>query len=501
MSKRLRQFDWYSVVRARTCEHSKNMGRYLELDYTRWVGTRMVSSPYRAYVPCALNGWAPSVQPHVRKLVRLAESRMADANRLDVSGSPTLRLLLTRAEGLATSSVENIRTTMRSLSLLESLRGRRRAETDRKDRLALGSVHMNTEAMTLAAHADGDVTVRDIERLHRILFTDTEDGFDAGRLRSEQVWIGSGQRTPAGAQFVPPPHTDVPALMQDLSEYISDRTVWAPAVVKAAVVHAQFETIHPFTDGNGRIGRALTNLVLRRDGHLGVPVPLSAAIDARRQDYYDSLQASRSFIGDRSDDERSASMTASIEFTADAVVVACDYAAAVARCVADWEHRCSQVPSRQWSSADQILRVMRTAPASTLPFLVEHTGLNKRTAERAVGRLTGLGLLAEHRDYETGVRVLEAPELLNVTDNRDALITEAWRLHLDGHANIPERLHELAGRGDLPASSGGIRTSPDGTVDVAKLSASRRAPRCGHIGARSRKPCMRRAGHTGNHAY
>ena len=482
------------------------MGRYLELDYTRWVGTGMVSSPYRAYVPCVLNGWFPSVQPHVRELVRLAERRIADANRLDCSGSPSLRLVLTRAEGLATSSVENIRTTMRSLSLLESLRGRRRAETDRTDRLTLGSVHMNTEAMTLAASANSDVTVRDIEQLHRILFTDSVDRFDAGRLRSEQVWIGSGQRTPTNAHFVPPPHTELPALMNDLAEYISDRTVWAPAVVKAAIVHAQFETIHPFTDGNGRIGRALTNLVLRRDGHLQVPVPLSAAIDARRQEYYDSLQESRLFIGDRSDDERSDSMMASVEFTADAVVVACDYATAVARCVADWERKCNQVPSRQRFSADEILRVIRTAPAATLPFLVERSGLNERTAARAVSRLTGLGLLAEHRDHESGVRVFEARELLNVADNRDTLIAEGWRLHLDGQANIPDRLHELAGSHKQTAPPDGTRPSPDHIVEADRHAADgpsgpSRAPRCGHMGARSRKPCQRRAGHTGNHAY
>ncbi|WP_419945005.1 Fic family protein [Candidatus Poriferisodalis sp.] len=482
------------------------MGRYLELDYTRWVGTSMVSSPFRAYVPCALKGWVPSVQPHVRELVRLAERRIADANRLDISGSPTLHLLLTRAEGLATSSVENIRTTMRSLSLLDSLRGRRRAETDRKDRLTLGSVHMNTEAMSLASRADADVSVGDIERLHRILFTDTEDQFDAGQLRKEQVWIGSGQRTPVGAHFVPPPHTEVPALMSDLSDYISDCTVWAPAVVKAAVVHAQFETIHPFTDGNGRIGRALTNLVLRRAGHLEVPVPLSAAIDARRQEYYDSLQESRAYIGERSDEGRSASMTASVEFTADAVVVACDYATTVAKCVADWENRCSQVPSRQRSSADEILQVMRTAPAATLPFLVERSGLNRRTAERAVSRLTSLGLLAEHRDHESGMRILEAPDLIGVADNRDALIAEAWRLHLDGRADIPDRLHELAGSHLSTPLDGPRRTSEDAIVEAAKRAADKspglkRAPRCGHIGARSHKPCQRRAGHTGDHAY
>lgn len=482
------------------------MGRYLELDYTRWVGTRMVSSPYRAYVPCVLDGWVPSVPPDVRELVRLAERRIADANRLDVSVSPALRLLLTRAEGLATSSVENIRTTMRSLSLLESLRGRRRVETDRKDRLTLGSVRMNTEATALADRAASDITVADIERLHRVLFTDTGRQFDAGRLRTEQVWIGSGQRTPAGAQFVPPPHTEVPALMADLAEYVSDRTVWAPAVVKAAVTHAQFETIHPFTDGNGRVGRALTSLVLRRDGHLAVAVPLSAAIDARRQDYYDSLQQSRTFIGDRSDDGRSASVVASVEFTADALVVACDYAMAVARCVADWEDRCNQVPSRQRSSAGEILSVMRVAPAATLPFLVERSGLNKRTAARALSRLTDLGLLAEHRDYESGARIFEATDLVNVADSRDTLIAEAWRLHLAGQANIPERLRDLANSHTSAMAPTNARTSSDTVVEApgqmtATPSGPSRAPRCGHIGARSRKPCQRRAGHTGNHAY
>ena len=482
------------------------MGRYLDLDYVRWVGTGQVSSPYKAYVPCALNGWVPSVESDVRSLVRVAEGRIADANRLDVRSSQTLRLILTRAEGLATSSVENIRTTIRSLSLLESLRGLRRAETDRNDRLTLRSVQMNTEAVKLASRDDPAVTVSDIERLHRVLFTDTPDQFDAGRLRSEQVWIGSRQRTPVNAHFVPPPHTEVPALMQDLADYISDRTVWTPGIVKAAVVHAQFETIHPFTDGNGRIGRALTNLVLRRDGHLQAPVPLSAAIEARRQDYYDSLQESRLFIGDRSNDDRSASMASSVEFTANAVVVACDYAAAAGKCVAEWENKCNEVPSKQRSSATEILNIMRTAPAATLPFVVERSGLHKRTAARALDRLTSTGLLAENYDEESGARIFEAPDLVNIADNRDTLVAEAWRLHLDGHTGISEQLHALASSHKRPEPTTGSDSPTDAIVDAAvrvpsKPPASNKAPRCGHIGTRSRKPCRRRVGHTGNHTY
>lgn len=470
------------------------MGRYVDLDYTRWFGTRIVSSPYKAYVPHPLNGWTPALDPLTRELVRLAEHRIADASEIDIDGSSMLRLMLTRAEGLATSSVENIRTTMRSMSLLESLRGRRRLETDRKDRLTLGSVHMNTEALALAAQADRDVTVDDITRLHRVLFTDTPEGFDAGRLRNEQVWIGSSHHSPLNARFVPPPHAEVRELMSDLAAYISDRTVWAPAVVKAAVAHAQFETIHPFTDGNGRVGRAVTNLVLRRDGHLRIPVPLSAAIDARRDDYYASLQASR-FVGDRSDDESSAAISTAVEFTADALIVACDYAAAVARHVDRWESELSDLPTGARASTDAILEVIRLHPAATLPFLVERSGLNRRTAARVLSRLAGLGVLAENHDDETGARVFEAAGVLGIVDERDRLLDEAWQLHLSGQTGIPDRLSTLAAAGREPTAT------HVGLVTAAETSSAASAPRCGHIGARSRKPCQRRRGHTGNHAY
>lgn len=472
------------------------MGRYIELDYTRWFQTSIVSSPYKAYIPHPLNGWVPTLPPHTRDLVRLAEHRIADFRQDLTDISPTLRLVLTRAEGLATSSVENIRTTMRSMSLLESLRGRRRHATDLKDKLTFGSVHMNTEALGLADRPDKDVTAADIEHLHRVLFTGTTEQSDSGRFRRELVWIGRGHQNPSTAHFVPPPYAEVPELMRDLAAYISDRTVWAPSIVKAAVAHAQFETIHPFTDGNGRVGRALTNLVLRRDGHLRIPVPLSASIDARRDDYYSSLQASR-FVGDRTDDEASAAVSPAVEFTADALVVACDYAAAVEQQIARWESKCTAIPARARSSTDAILGVTRFHPAATLPFLVEHSGLNRRTAARALSRLTDLGVLAEIYDDETGARVFEAAGLMNVVDERDRLLSEAWQMHLSGQTGIPERLSQIA-HGTHPKKP--VAETTESVASAAARSAAA-APRCGHIGPRSRKPCRRRRGHTGPHAY
>ena len=264
------------------------MGQLIQLDYRYWLGTSMTSEAYEAYVPHMLHDWFPVVTPETTERVLAAERRLA-AFRASVANTPALRWCLNRAEGIASSNVEGIATTLRSMSLLESLRGKRSQATDDKDRLTLGSVLMNSHAVAIGARTDSDVTLEDITSLHRKLFTDTEQGFDSGRLRDEQVWIGSGNRTPAGAHFVPPPHDQVRPLMDDLVRYISDAARVAP-VAKAAIVHTQFETIHPFTDGNGRVGRSLMHLVLRRDGLLPFAIPISAAIDARKGDYYQSLR-------------------------------------------------------------------------------------------------------------------------------------------------------------------------------------------------------------------
>ncbi len=478
------------------------MGRRVELEYKYWLGTKMVSVPYEAYVPHPLADWIPNIRPELNDLVQLAERNLSEADKPITS--TTTRMLLSRAEGLATSRVENIRTTMRSLSLMESLRGRSPRETAHKNKLTLGSVKMNTDAVALASQTDSDITADDINELHRTLFKGTEDQYGAGRIRSEQVWVGHSHQTPAGAHFVPPPHSEVPALLADLAGYISNSALWMPSVVKAAVVHTQFETIHPYTDGNGRIGRALSNHVLHRHGHLNTPVPLSAAISVQKQRYYDCLTEYQSYIGKASDEQRAASLAAMIGYLSDAVVVACGYAAAVHECVAAWEHRAAQAALRSRSSTSEVLNTIRQSPAATITYITEQTGLNTRTTQRAVRRLIDNGLLAEHYDPESSARVIEAPALLNIIDNRDMLLAEAWRLHRDGRGDIAKRLNELTSAGATNGTSANTKpaNSTTGTSqEAARAATAARAPRCGHIGKRSGQPCTRRAGHDGQHAY
>src|SRR6202023_1686779 len=103
----------------------------------------------------------------------------------------------------------------------------------------------------------------------------------AGKVRDRQNWIGGASSGPRDAEFIPPPPELVPELLDDLSRFMARDDL--PPVAQAAVAHAQFETIHPFADGNGRVGRCLISVVFRRRG-LGqrlIP-PVSLVLAARR---------------------------------------------------------------------------------------------------------------------------------------------------------------------------------------------------------------------------
>jgi Fic family protein len=114
----------------------------------------------------------------------------------------------------------------------------------------------------------------------------------AGRFRDLQNWIGGSDHSPRNAIYVPPPPESVDGYMTDLMAFANRLDL--PVLAQAAIVHAQFESIHPFTDGNGRIGRALINTVLRRRGATRqVVIPLASALVARRDDYFDVLGAYR----------------------------------------------------------------------------------------------------------------------------------------------------------------------------------------------------------------
>lgn len=198
-----------------------------------------------------------------------------------------LSTLLLRAESVASSKIERIE-----------------ASVDDYAR-ALHGIESNMTAISMAASTEAlDSLIRSVEHngrlrldevlaAHRVLMSEDPREKDyAGRLRDMQNWIGGSDHSPRGALYVPPPPRLVLGCLNDLVDYANRDDVGV--MEQAAIVHAQFESIHPFADGNGRIGRALINTLFRRRRITHrVVVPLASAVVARRDDYFDALGAYR----------------------------------------------------------------------------------------------------------------------------------------------------------------------------------------------------------------
>ena len=258
---------------------------------------------------------------------------------------------------------------------------------------AIGGLKENSSAMSMVAagaaitrliDASSDaIELDEVLAAHGALMrndADPEDRPYAGRVRDVQNWIGGSHHSPRNALFVPPPPEAVPGLLEDLIAF-SNRDDIEP-ITQAAIAHAQFESIHPFTDGNGRIGRALIGAILRRRGvtpHTVLPVASALATDTRH--YFSLLTAYRS--GD---------VLPIITDLALSVEAAAREARATARSFVAYEDAWrKQVAPRTGSAVDLMLPTLLALPVFTVEQLAEAT----RIPERSVYR--GVETLVQHR--------------------------------------------------------------------------------------------------------
>jgi Fic family protein len=292
---------------------------------------------YEAYVPDPLVRRAFTLDGDVAADVTDATAAIA---RLDLAASAltnteSLARLLLRAESVASSHIEGLRVSPQRLLRADMARAE---GADVKDDTA-SDVLANVDAMAYAVHdVSGEVTVDRVLEVHRRLLAHTHRARYAGVVRTEQNWIGGSDFNPLQAAFVPPPPEAVPKLLQDLATFCNGDQL--PAVAQAAIAHAQFETIHPFADGNGRTGRALIYMVLRRRGlATRVTPPVSLALATRARDYVRALDSTR-YVGSPSARAATDAMNHWIAF----------FAAACTRAVADaesFEHRVQGLQT-QW---------------------------------------------------------------------------------------------------------------------------------------------------------
>jgi Fic family protein len=357
-----------------------------------WPSDPTINAPARYKRACAYEAWVPD--PIAGREIRLsgsaagvaadAEAAIREVNAVAGPALAPLARLLLRTESIASSRVEGLHVGARELARAEA-----RAETGGRVGATAREVIANVGAMELAvrdaARAES-FGVDHVLSIHRRLMEAGSPRI-AGRLRTVQNWIGGNEHTPCGADFVPPPPEHVPALLQDLCAAIAD--VSLPAVVQAAMVHAQFETIHPFDDGNGRTGRALIHVVLRRRGvAMHYVPPVSVVLAGARDRYVAGLTAYRE---DRLDDwiEHFASAAAR------SAALARAYLAAVKQLSLFWCARLgvARRAPRADAAAWAVIDVLPAHPVLTAPAAIAATGRSGPQVYAAIKQLESAGVL------------------------------------------------------------------------------------------------------------
>ena len=251
------------------------------------------SCDYEAYIPDPLVGRGLSLEGPVAADVSESEAALVRFNLAvgALADSEALARLLLRTESVASSRIEGLEVGARRL--LHADAERQLGEPSRD--VTAAEVLGNIDAMLYAVESVGDGDLLSIDLLleiHRRLLSGTRLESHGGRFRSEQNWIGGSAFNACSADYVPPPFEFVPDLVADLCAFCNEESL--PAIAQAAMAHAQFETIHPFVDGNGRTGRALIHLILRRRGLAPrVVPPVSLILATLASDYVQALTAYR----------------------------------------------------------------------------------------------------------------------------------------------------------------------------------------------------------------
>ena len=378
------------------------MARVIRKHWTTDVGAGLArrdrrSCDYEAYVPDVLAGRNIALDGDAAADVADAERAIAtlDAAAVTLADTEALARLLLRAECVASSRIEGLEVGARRL-----LRAEAALELGEQssDVIAI-EVLANISAMSSAIQSvsPGDpITVDQLLAFHRTLLVGSRLSAHAGVIRDEQNWIGGSDYNPCSAAFIPPPPEYVPGLLEDLCLFCSGDSL--PAVAQAALVHAQFETIHPFVDGNGRTGRALIHLVLRRRGlATRTLLPVSLVLATWASDYIAGLDATR-YRGTASSKAAHDGLNLWVARFAAAARRAVDDASSFeARTQAlqhDWRRALGAV--RADSATDRLLRALPSAPLVTVNSAAALTGRSFTTVNQAIGRLQANRLAVCH---------------------------------------------------------------------------------------------------------
>lgn len=373
---------------------------------------RYVNQPtgYRAFIPAPLPPQPPiEMGGEVQGLLSRADRALG---RLDGSvqtlPNPDLFVFMyVRKEAVLSSQIEGTQSSLQDLLAAEAQFFDPNLPRD------VDEVVNYVSAMNhgLARLNELPVSVRLIREIHAKLMQGVRGGrLQSGELRTSQNWIGPAGSTINTATFVPPPHHVVPDALGDLEKFLH-RADSLPPLIKIALAHVQFETIHPFLDGNGRVGRLLITFLLTERGVLHKPVLyLSHYFKRNRQQYYDHLQAVR---------EEGAWEPWLAFFLRGVIEVAAEAAETARRILLLREQHRSAITDRLGRAAGnghKLLESLFDRPILAVNHVRKLTGTTYAAANSLVSRLVTLGVLHEMTGYARNRRFRYAPYIALFND-------------------------------------------------------------------------------------
>lgn len=399
------------------------------------------SGLYQRYVPDLVDGAGLAVDGDISRQVTSVERSLRALNGTGAEGLVGIARFLLRSEAIASSRIEGIAPSAQQVALAELGQSETVRGISEQAKLVANNMTIVRGATTELVQAE-TLTVDHIVELHRALLPN--EPRHQG-LRTVQNWIGTSRWTPIGAAYVPPDPDRVPEFMADLVDYMNG-AAHAP-LIQAAVVHAQFETIHPFTDGNGRVGRALIHTVLARRGLTERAVlPISLVLATLRNRYVAGLTDYRHTAPPASA-EASASTNAWLATFIEAAAIAVEQTAKLVSEINDlreaWterltDHRVAaglRPTPRSDSAVARLLGQLPEAPVVTATTLARILDVSFPAASAALDELRLAGILTT-KSIERGAKAYIAREVLDlITVSERALASTQF----DTRSSAPNR--------------------------------------------------------------
>ena len=350
-----------------------------------YITQKVAGEPYKAYVPQKLPPEPPLDLSRLYPFLEKATLALAELNSIhkSIPNTSLFIYMYVRKEALLSSQIEGAQSSFSDLMLFEH---HQKPQVSLED---VEEVSNYVKAITYGLdrlREDFPLSLRLLREIHGVLLYGARgSGKLPGEFRRSQNWIG-GTR-PGNALFVPPPVAYLNQCLSDFENFLHDDSL--PILIKAGLAHVQFETIHPFLDGNGRLGRLLITLLLCHSDMLDEPILyLSLYLKQNRHVYYDLLQEVRLH----------GTWETWLEFFLEGIYKSAKQAISTANLINnlfDQDQTKIATLGRARFSCEQTLEYMKKLPQVTVPLLVSELGMTAPTARHSLNYMLDLGILKE----------------------------------------------------------------------------------------------------------